>query len=50
MELYDNMMCKFTSVSTVASGNNEEVIEQHTVARYFNQTHIGCLIPTYDEE
>ena len=35
------MQCKFTSVSQGVD---------HTFARYFNRTHVGCPIPTYSTE
>ena len=41
MELFDNMQCQYTS-------NFKGV--QYTLARYFNQTHIGCPIPTFTSE
>ena len=43
MELFDNMQCKFQS--TVFN-----YADKYTLARYFNQTHLGCEIPTYVDE
>ena len=42
LELYDNMQCRFW--------HEGEDSTFHTMARYFNRTHIGCQIPTYSVE
>ena len=43
MELYDNLQCRFFHSS-------EQPNTLYTIARYFNKTHIGCPLPTYQVE